>query len=66
MKTVERERKSQQSKNQREHEQDEWAVPSKKGGSKKIAEEVQDIEDDDSRYDEEDAIDMRREDAELE
>ncbi len=66
MKTVERERKSQQSKKQREHEQDEWAVPSKKGGSKKIAEEVQDIEDDDSRYDEEDAIDMRREDAELE
>jgi hypothetical protein len=40
LKTVERERKSQQSKKQREQEQDEWAIPNKKAAAKKIAEEV--------------------------
>jgi len=63
LKSVERERKYQQTKKMREESGagDEWAAPTAKKGSKKAK-----IEDEGESDMDDDAIDMRREDAELE
>ena len=68
LRTVERDRKYQQIKKQRENQDiDEWAAPNKK--TKKAEEQAQNHAQNESEYDEDyddDAIDMRREDDELE
>ncbi len=62
---MERERKYQQSKKLRETAEDDWQP--KKGGKKVKKVNQDEIDDQDSEGDQqEDAIDMRREDAELE